>query len=94
LIGAAAKNQSSSNPENTVFDAKRLIGRRFNDSSVQSDMKHCSFFFVFTPTQFPFSDFFPFAGPFKVVDKDSKPIIRVTVDGEVLPRFSSPLPLR
>ncbi|KAL2479036.1 Heat shock 70 kDa protein 5 [Forsythia ovata] len=39
LIGDAAKNQVAMNPRNTVFDAKRLIGRRFNDASVQSDMK-------------------------------------------------------
>ncbi|OAY31828.1 heat shock 70 kDa protein [Manihot esculenta] len=39
LIGDAAKNQVAMNPENTVFDAKRLIGRRFSDPSVQNDMK-------------------------------------------------------
>uniref|UniRef100_A0A453IDA3 Heat shock protein 70 n=1 Tax=Aegilops tauschii subsp. strangulata TaxID=200361 RepID=A0A453IDA3_AEGTS len=39
LIGDAAKNQVAMNPTNTVFDAKRLIGRRFSDASVQSDMK-------------------------------------------------------
>jgi len=43
LIGDAAKNQAAMNPSNTVFDAKRLIGRKFNDSAVQSDMKHWSF---------------------------------------------------
>lgn len=43
LIGDAAKNQVSMNPVNTVFDAKRLIGRKFNDDSVQSDMKHWSY---------------------------------------------------
>jgi len=44
LIGNAAKNQASQNPENTIFDAKRLIGRLYNDSATQSDIK-----------QFPFS---------------------------------------
>jgi heat shock protein 1/8 len=39
LIGDAAKNQVAMNPGNTVFDAKRLIGRRFSDPSVQNDMK-------------------------------------------------------
>lgn len=43
LIGDAAKNQLTSNPENTVFDAKRLIGRDFKDSSVQADMKYWPF---------------------------------------------------
>ncbi|KAH6583723.1 hypothetical protein BASA60_001290 [Batrachochytrium salamandrivorans] len=43
LIGDAAKNQVAMNPTNTVFDAKRLIGRRFEDAEVQSDMKHWSF---------------------------------------------------
>lgn len=43
LIGDAAKNQVALNPENTVFDAKRLIGRRFTDSVVQDDMKHWPF---------------------------------------------------
>lgn len=43
LIGDAAKNQVAMNPHNTVFDAKRLIGRRFTDSEVQSDMKHWPF---------------------------------------------------
>lgn len=39
LVGEAAKNQAALNPENTVFDVKRLIGRRFSDSSVQRDRK-------------------------------------------------------
>ncbi|TGZ73856.1 hypothetical protein CRM22_001273 [Opisthorchis felineus] len=43
LIGDAAKNQVAINPSNTVFDAKRLIGRRFDDPSVTSDRKHWSF---------------------------------------------------
>ncbi len=43
LIGDAAKNQVAMNPTNTIFDAKRLIGRKFADSSVQSDMKHWPF---------------------------------------------------
>lgn len=61
LIGDAAQNQVAMNPHNTVFDAKRLIGRRFADKEVQDDMKHW---------------------PFKVVDRDSKPVIQVEFRGE------------
>lgn len=43
LVGDAAKNQIAMNPQNTVFDAKRLIGRKFDDPVVQSDMKHWPF---------------------------------------------------
>merc|ERR1712193_600220 len=43
LIGDAAKNQLTSNPENTAFDAKRLIGREWSDSAVQHDLKYFPF---------------------------------------------------
>ena len=43
LIGDAAKNQVAMNPHNSVFDAKRLIGRKFEDACVQSAMKHWPF---------------------------------------------------
>jgi heat shock 70kDa protein 1/2/6/8 len=43
LIGDAALAQVAMNPSNTVFDAKRLIGRNFDDAAVQSDMKHFPF---------------------------------------------------
>uniref|UniRef100_A0A7S1BXC5 Uncharacterized protein n=2 Tax=Corethron hystrix TaxID=216773 RepID=A0A7S1BXC5_9STRA len=39
LVGDAAKNQATINPENTVFDVKRLIGRKYSDKSVQADKK-------------------------------------------------------
>mmetsp|Transcript_4297 Transcript_4297/g.6364 ORF Transcript_4297/g.6364 Transcript_4297/m.6364 type:complete len:668 (+) Transcript_4297:181-2184(+) len=39
LVGDAAKNQATINPENTVFDVKRLIGRQYSDKSVQADKK-------------------------------------------------------
>jgi len=61
LIGEAAKNQAAVNPENTIFDAKRLIGRKFSDPEVQRDKK---------------------LYPFEIVEKDSKPYIRVIVKGE------------
>uniref|UniRef100_A0A1W7RAC2 Heat shock 70 kDa protein cognate 3 n=1 Tax=Hadrurus spadix TaxID=141984 RepID=A0A1W7RAC2_9SCOR len=56
LIGDAAKNQLTTNPENTVFDAKRLIGREWSEPSVQHDIKYF---------------------PFKVIEKNSKPHIKV-----------------
>ena len=43
LVGDAAKNQTAMNPINTVFDAKRLIGRKFQDAAVQDDIKHWPF---------------------------------------------------
>lgn len=43
IVGDAAKTQSASNAANTVFDVKRLIGRKFRDSVVQSDIKHFPF---------------------------------------------------
>lgn len=43
LIGDSAKNQAAMNPRQTVFDAKRLIGRRFDDAEVKKDMAHWPF---------------------------------------------------
>lgn len=43
LIGDAAKNQVAMNPSNTIFDAKRLIGRKYDDPKIQQDMKHWPF---------------------------------------------------
>ena len=43
LIGDAAKNQLTSNPENTIFDVKRFIGRTWDDKSVQHDIKFYPF---------------------------------------------------
>ena len=43
LVGEAAKNQSAGNPKNTVYEAKRLIGRRFDEPAVQRDIKQFSY---------------------------------------------------
>ncbi|KAJ8919710.1 hypothetical protein NQ315_006238 [Exocentrus adspersus] len=43
LLGDAAKNQVAMNPSNTVFDAKRLIGRKYDDPKIQQDIKHWPF---------------------------------------------------
>ena len=43
LLGDGAKNQCALNPSNTIFDSKRLIGRKFNDENIQNDMKHWPF---------------------------------------------------
>jgi L1 cell adhesion molecule like protein len=53
LIGDAAKNQTAMNPKNTVFDAKRLIGRKFSDKKVQDDMKDWSYEVVAGPGDKP-----------------------------------------
>jgi L1 cell adhesion molecule like protein len=53
LIGDSAKNQVNTNPKNTVFDLKRLIGRRFSDSSVQKAMKLWPFKVVAGPGDKP-----------------------------------------
>ena len=61
LVGDPAKNQAAQNPANTIFDAKRMVGRRFDEKQLQDDIKHW---------------------PFKVVSKQGKPNIQVTVKGE------------
>ena len=53
LIGYAAKNQTATNPQNTVFDAKRLIGRKFSDQQVQDDMKDWSYKVIPGPADKP-----------------------------------------
>ncbi|KAL3953332.1 hypothetical protein ACCO45_013275 [Purpureocillium lilacinum] len=40
LVGDSAKNQAAANPTNTIYDIKRLIGRKFNEKEVQADVKH------------------------------------------------------
>ena len=43
LVGEAAKNQAAMNPANTIFDAKRLIGRKYVDKTAQDDLKNWPF---------------------------------------------------
>jgi L1 cell adhesion molecule like protein len=52
-IGEGAKNQSSSNPKNTIYEAKRLIGRNFSDPSVQADIKMWPFKVIQGPNDKP-----------------------------------------
>ncbi|KAJ5495718.1 Endoplasmic reticulum chaperone BiP [Penicillium diatomitis] len=59
LVGDAAKNQYAANPQRTIFDIKRLIGRKFDDKDIQKDAKNF---------------------PFKVVNKDGKPMVKVDVN--------------
>jgi L1 cell adhesion molecule like protein len=53
LIGDAAKNQVARNPQNTVFDAKRLIGRKYQDKTVQEDIKLWPFKIISGPADKP-----------------------------------------
>jgi heat shock protein 1/8 len=53
LIGDAAKNQVARNPQNTVFDAKRLIGRKHSDKTVQDDIKLWPFKVISGPGEKP-----------------------------------------
>jgi L1 cell adhesion molecule like protein len=53
LVGDAAKNQAAMNPTNTIFDAKRLIGRKYTDPTVQSDMKLWPFKVIAGPSDKP-----------------------------------------
>ena len=57
LIGEAAKNQAAINPSRTLYDVKRLIGRKYTDQTVQYDKKFM---------------------PYDIVDKDTKPYIKVS----------------
>jgi L1 cell adhesion molecule like protein len=62
LIGNSAQNQISMNPQNTIYGAKRILGKRFDDPILQKDIK---------------------TFPFKVINKDNKPMIEVTYKNEV-----------
>lgn len=61
LVGESAKNQAQIYPERTIYDVKRLIGRKFNDKEVQEDAKFL---------------------PYKIVNRDGKPVIQALVKGE------------
>lgn len=76
LIGDAAKNQLTTNPENTVFDAKRLIGRDWTDSTVQHDVKFFPFKVEKPSILFYACNFTNFLIE-QVVEKNTKPYIEV-----------------
>ncbi len=95
LIGDAAKNQLTSNPENTVFDAKRIIGRTWGDSSVQQDIKYFPFKYTRLPacvwTKHPF-DFNVNAKQllrlFQVIEKKNKPHIQLDIGSGQMKTFA------
>ena len=82
LIGDAAKNQVAMNPTNTVFDAKRLIGRKFGDENVQKDMKHWPFK-VIPATKAVDNKAVPADETYSSVDKEAAPQIQVEHEGKV-----------
>mgnify|MGYP001443289517 CR=1 FL=1 len=59
LIGDAAKNQVALNPSNTIFDAKRLIRRKFNDDTVQKDAKLWPFEVIYDSRKSDVTIFWP-----------------------------------
>jgi L1 cell adhesion molecule like protein len=61
LVGDGAKNQASMNPENTLYDVKRIIGRRYDDPVVGKEVMNL---------------------PYSVLDRDNKPMIQVTQEGQ------------
>ena len=80
LIGDAAKNQAAMNPKNTVFDAKRLIGRRFDDPEVKEDMKNWPFTIV-DKNDAPFIQV-EFEGETKTYSAQGKFLISLTLIGK------------
>ncbi|XP_074264089.1 heat shock 70 kDa protein 18-like [Silene latifolia] len=72
LVGDAAKNQATVNPTNTIYDAKRLIGRRFSDETVQKDIKVWPFKVIERPATADDDD----------DDEEKVPVIAVTYKDE------------
>ena len=78
-IGDSAKNAFHSNPTNTVFDAKRLIGRKIEEPELQRDIKHwwvCFFFFVLS---FSVSFTFDVVGHSKSPIRVANPVYRSNI---------------
>ncbi|KKZ68235.1 glucose-regulated protein [[Emmonsia] crescens] len=95
LVGDAAKNQFAANPTRTIYDVKRLIGRKFDDIDAQKDIKHFPFR-VINKDGKPqvkgrligrkFDDIDAQKDikhfPFRVINKDGKPQVKVEVNGK------------
>lgn len=88
-VGDSAKHAFASNPKNTIFDAKRLIGRRMDDPDVTQDLKHLwviSLGFTLALT-------YSLISPFEVVSKEGKPIFRVEHQGSLKEFVSAHAPV-